>query len=289
MVVVGVALVANLLSSVAPPNLPLAPVEYSAASTNTFSNVLRLYFNRLSTNLNALTSGVGGQFINNTYGAFQDTTTQTATVANAAYPMTLNTIDFANGVEIVDNSKITALYSGMYNLQWSGQFVNSDTQIHDVSVWLRTDGNSIGIDIPGSTGHISIPNRHGGVDGATIAGWNYFVPLNAGEFVEIWWSTTNTGVTIQARPADFAVVTGAISGTTLTVSAVTSGTIRLGSTITGTNVSAGTSITAFGTGTGGVGTYTVNLTQSIASTTLTTTLHPATASVVATMSFVSAL
>ena len=55
-----------------------------------------------------------------------------------------------------------------------------------------------------------------------------------------------------------AVVTGAISGTTLTVTAVTSGTLFVGQVITGTGVAADTVITAFGTGSGGTGTYTVS-------------------------------
>lgn len=63
-------------------------------------------------------------------------------------------------------------------------------------------------------------------------------------------------------------VTGSISGTTLTVSAVTTGTLAVGQTIAGTGVTAGTSITAFGTGTGGVGTYTVSASQTVASTTI---------------------
>lgn len=66
-----------------------------------------------------------------------------------------------------------------------------------------------------------------------------------------------------------AVVTGAISATTLTVSAVTSGTLTVGSRITGTGVAAGTVISALGTGTGGVGTYTVSISQTVASTTIT--------------------
>lgn len=64
------------------------------------------------------------------------------------------------------------------------------------------------------------------------------------------------------------VFTGTISTTTLTVSAITSGTIVLNSTITGTGISAGTKITAFGTGTnGGVGTYTVSMSQTVSSPT----------------------
>ena len=65
-----------------------------------------------------------------------------------------------------------------------------------------------------------------------------------------------------------AVVTGAIAGTTLTVSAVTSGTLYVGQTIQGTGVTANTIITALGTGTGGAGTYTVSTSQTIASITL---------------------
>ena len=65
-----------------------------------------------------------------------------------------------------------------------------------------------------------------------------------------------------------AVVTGDITGTTLTVSAVTNGTLVVGQTIQGSTVTAQTIITALGTGTGGVGTYTVNNSQTVTSRTL---------------------
>jgi hypothetical protein len=66
-----------------------------------------------------------------------------------------------------------------------------------------------------------------------------------------------------------AVVTGSISTTTLTVSAVTSGTLSIGVVLSGTGVTSGTTITALGTGTGGVGTYTVSASQTVSSTTIT--------------------
>jgi hypothetical protein len=64
-------------------------------------------------------------------------------------------------------------------------------------------------------------------------------------------------------------VTGSISGTTLTITAVTAGSLQVGSVLDGTGVLPGTTITALGTGTGGTGTYTVNISQSVVSTTLT--------------------
>jgi len=63
-----------------------------------------------------------------------------------------------------------------------------------------------------------------------------------------------------------AVFTGVISGTTLTVTAITNGTIAINQALFGVGVTQATVITALGTGTGGVGTYTVNQSQTVAST-----------------------
>jgi hypothetical protein len=65
--------------------------------------------------------------------------------------------------------------------------------------------------------------------------------------------------------------TGSVSSYTLTVSAVTSGIIGVGSAVTGVGVPAGTFITALGTGLGGTGTYTLNNSFTLSSTTLTST------------------
>jgi hypothetical protein len=65
-----------------------------------------------------------------------------------------------------------------------------------------------------------------------------------------------------------AQVTGSISATTLTVTAVTSGVISVGHTIQGVGITAGTIVTAILTGTGGIGTYTVNVSQTVGSETM---------------------
>lgn len=63
--------------------------------------------------------------------------------------------------------------------------------------------------------------------------------------------------------------TGAVAGTTLTVSAIPSGDIALGQYLTGSGVTAGTQITQFLTGAGKTGTYQVNTSQTAGSTTIT--------------------
>ena len=67
-------------------------------------------------------------------------------------------------------------------------------------------------------------------------------------------------------------ITGSISGTTLTVTDVSDGAIALGMTLSGSGVAPGTKIVRFGSGAGGNvnsdGTYTVNISQTVASTTI---------------------
>lgn len=75
--------------------------------------------------------------------------------------------------------------------------------------------------------------------------------------------------TTTLGPTTLAVVTGSISATTLTVTAVSSGTIAVGYVLSGSGITAGTYITALGTGTGGTGTYIVSVSQTISSTSIT--------------------
>jgi len=63
---------------------------------------------------------------------------------------------------------------------------------------------------------------------------------------------------------------GSTSGTTLTVTTMKSGTLAVGQQLFGVGVSDETVITALGSGSGGVGTYTINLSQTVASQTLNT-------------------
>ena len=173
------------------PRLLGAPADYDPNYANQLNNVLRLYFNQLENAFAALLDSSGGAYLRNPYGAFSSDQDQTAT-ANTATLMTLNTTDFSNQVSIT-SSKITVQNAGIYNLQFSAQFQNTDTAFQDVYIWLKQNG----VDISGSTGFVSIPNRHAGTDGHTIVGWNYFLSMAASDYVEIYWSIPNTAVSIQ--------------------------------------------------------------------------------------------
>jgi hypothetical protein len=130
------------------------------------------------------------------YGAFQDTTDQVAADTTTAYPMTLNTTDYSNGVYVSNSSRMNVRNYGIYNLQFSVQLVNTDSQIHDIDIWFRKNGTNIA----GSNSRYSVPNSHGGVDGHLIAALNFFIELNANDYMEIIWATDDVAVSIQQLP-----------------------------------------------------------------------------------------
>jgi hypothetical protein len=91
---------------------------------------------------------------------------------------------------------------------------------------------------------------------------------------EIIFNTVQNTVQYTLGPGGSvgASFTGSISGTTLTVTAITAGAITMGMTLSGTGITAGTTIVAFNTGAGGnvneAGTYTVSISQTASSTTI---------------------
>ena len=127
------------------------------------------------------------------YGAWQDTTNQTAAAANTAYAITYNTTDVTDGITLTSGSRLTVPMPGLYNLQFSAQLVNTDSQIHDVDIWVRKNGS----DLAGTNGQVSVPNKHGSVDGHALPAWNYFLELAANDYVQLYWSTGNTNCSLQ--------------------------------------------------------------------------------------------
>lgn len=186
----------TILNQTVAPRLLNAPIEYDYRYIDQLNNVLRLYFNQLDSILSQLKASNQAAAIKVPYLAVQDTVSHTVT-ANTANAMTFDTVDYSNSCSLVSTSQLTVTYAGIYNLQFSTQFQNTDTQEHDLNIWLRKNGT----DIAGSTGFVSVINKHGGVNGHTIVGWNFYVSLAANDYIQLYWSTTNAAVTIQAYAA----------------------------------------------------------------------------------------
>lgn len=187
----------NNLQNPSPPNLPLAPREYESRYHEANNNALRLYFNRLSGNLQSLFGPNGGRFLALPFGAWSSDSDQVAVSTTAAYAITFDVADIVDSVYLVSGSRMTVTYPGVYNLQFSIQFANTSVQIHDVDVWAAINGTNL----DNSNSKFSVPNSHGGTDGHLIAALNLFLPMQASDYVELYWHTDDTNVLIEHLPA----------------------------------------------------------------------------------------
>jgi len=141
------------------------------------------------------------------WGSFWDSTSQTAT-ANTATSIYLRSSDAASyGIRVASQTRITFDYPGVYSITFSIQFSNSDSQIHDINVWLRKNDSGSTGDIAASDSRFSIISSHGGGNGSVIGTVNYVLPVVANDYIELIWSTSNAAAFILAEAAGTSPVT----------------------------------------------------------------------------------
>jgi hypothetical protein len=132
------------------------------------------------------------------YGAFQDSTTQSVASTTTAYAITYNTTDYSNGITLSNSSRLNVANGGLYNIQFSFQLSNIANSTEDIEIWFRKNGT----DVSGSNSIFGLAPRKNSTDPYhVIAAMNFFINLNAGDYVEIMWRATNTLCTIKAASA----------------------------------------------------------------------------------------
>lgn len=145
---------------------------------------------------------------------------QQLTTAGQIKAITFNTVDFSQGISLVDGTKIVFKYGGVYNLQYSIQWVNTSSQINESGIWINYNGSPY----PNSNTFTAITASHGGIPGATVTAVNIIgKAVGNGDYVELMWTANNTNVYIAtAVGADFGLSSAipAAPGVILTVTQV---------------------------------------------------------------------
>jgi hypothetical protein len=205
------------LDTPAPPNLGTPDVLYSESYFRQTNGGLNVYFNKLRNLFGALLGPAGGKWINSPYGAFQDSTDQTAANTTTAYAITFDTTDFTNGVTLSNSSRLNVAQAGIYNLQFSIQLKNTTNDTQDVDVWFRKNGT----DIAKSNSRFSLgPRKSSGDPSHVIAALNFFVSLAATDYLQIMWRPSDVGVSIEHYAAGTSPTRPAIPSVIATLSFV---------------------------------------------------------------------
>jgi hypothetical protein len=136
------------------PALPLPPTDYNRQQFDEQARALRLYFNRLDTDLTTLINPNGGGNLSFPHIAASDSTDQVATGNNTATIVKWNTLNAGSGWSLASNAA-TAQYAGVYKITFRLQFINTSNAIHYATVWLKVNN----ADVANSTSIFSITSR----------------------------------------------------------------------------------------------------------------------------------
>ena len=200
------------LQTPAVPDLPNPQDKYDRLTVAQTNGALRTFFLKLTNALQSIASPRGGRFINMPYGAFQDSTDQTAANTTTAYAITFDTTDFNNGVTLSNSSRLNVSQSGIYNIQFSVQFKNTTNDTQDVDVWFKKNGTNI----DNSNSRFGLgPRKSSGDPTHMVSAMNFFVSMETNDYIEIMWRPSDVGVSIEhfatsstpTRPAIPSVIT----------------------------------------------------------------------------------
>lgn len=150
----------------------------------------------------SVASAVDGQLWK---GSFYDSSTQTLTGgADVEVPIILGITDTAatNGISIVSDgtnlTRITVANTAIYNLMFSAQFQNSGGTGQTIDIWLRKNGDTAAANLADTNGKVHMQGNATYV----MATWNYFISLNAGDYIQLMWTATSTNITMVSEVAN---------------------------------------------------------------------------------------
>jgi hypothetical protein len=95
-------------------------------------------------------------------------------------------------------SQVKVIQDGMYNIQFSAQFINTTNDVQDINIWFRKNGT----DVPGSNSQFGIKARKStGSASRLIASMNFYLELAENDYFEMMWRVSDSGVSMEQFPA----------------------------------------------------------------------------------------
>jgi hypothetical protein len=175
-------------------------VDTSVATMKSQLQVLQsLYTNlyiRFQSTIGTLTALTGLK----DYGSFYSTGKYTNPSATGTNLLMFTETDIANGISIVDGSRITVSKSGIYDMQFSAQFHKTDAGSDDADIWVSKNGTYL----PWTNGRIVLE----GNGAYALPSWNFILPAVSGDYFQWHWYSSDlnvellpiTGITNPIRP-----------------------------------------------------------------------------------------
>jgi hypothetical protein len=148
------------------------------------------------------------------YGCFTNNTDQLSPSIGSTAVVVYDSTEEASGVYLSDSSRLYVRNYGIYNVQFSLQFVNNNNDAQYADVWFRVNGT----DVPRSASRFDIPARKSAGNPSHVIGTvNTFIEMQAGDYVQIAGTTSSTDVSLEHYVADTGIPRPAIPAAIVTV------------------------------------------------------------------------
>jgi hypothetical protein len=129
------------------------------------------------------------------YGQFLSTVTQTASATNTATPVTFDVSDLSVGVSLrsPSTSEVVVDTAGTYEVSASLQLDKTAAGSARLWVWLTKNG----VDVASSAQEVQIS----GADAEAVVTYSRSLTMVAGDYVEVRWAVSDTGLRLTSRIA----------------------------------------------------------------------------------------
>lgn len=139
-----------------------------------------------------ITNGPGSVTIasSKAYGRFAGLSTQSAAAIATAYKVQFDATYLNNGVTMVGLTDATVTATGIYNFQYSLQFLKATAGPGEYYFWVRVNGANVVVSARG----VTVTNN--GIYAIGVG--NIILSLNAGDYFTLMWSVSDVGCQLVA-------------------------------------------------------------------------------------------
>lgn len=147
------------------------------------------------------------------YGSFSSGATQGIAGTSQAYAITYTTTDCASGTSLLTSSQIQVGATGAYFISYSA-VARSTAPNKTLDIWLAVGGSYID--------NSNTKSKFVGSANERVVTVTYIYPLNAGQYVELYMCSDDTGTILEATDAKTAPVRPACPSIITTVNKISS-------------------------------------------------------------------
>lgn len=188
------------------PNLPISQLpELTAITSNAEFAVAQ----------GGTTYKIKGGYISsgNLYLSAFQTNTQSGFTINTAYSVSASTVAESDGIVVNNGCQFQVQSGGTFNLQFSLQLNKlQGGSAEDIDIWLAKNG----VNVDWSNTNITLANNNT----LQVAAWNFVISLNAGDYLELKISVTDSSIVIFGEPAQTSPTRPGIPSSIITITQI---------------------------------------------------------------------